>query len=72
MSNNNVDDARLAINKIKMEIDGLNKLNQIKKESATAAGAQESLLKIVEDGNEEFKKEFGRNMSYSEMRARYG
>jgi hypothetical protein len=69
-NNNNIDAARLAISKQKMEIDGLNKLNQIKRESG--ANAQESLLKIVEDGNEEFKKEFGRNMSYSEMRARYG
>jgi hypothetical protein len=68
MSDNN-ETNRLAENKIKQEIDGLDKLvNLIEKKAVT----QDSLLKIIDEGNDEFKNEFGRNMSYSEMRARYG
>ncbi len=60
---------KLKINQKKMELDGYNKLNQLKKANAVTP---ESLLKAIDDGNEEFKKEFGRNMTYSEMRMRYG
>ncbi len=60
---------KLEINKKKMELDGFNKVNQLKQANAATP---EPLLKVIDDGNEEFKKEFGRNMTYSEMRARYG
>ena len=60
---------KLKINQKKMELDGYNKLNQLKQANAVTP---ESLLKAIDDGNEEFKKEFGRNMTYSEMRMRYG
>ena len=68
--NNNTESVvKLANNKKNMEIDGFNKLEQLKKDKAVTA---DSLLKIIDDGNDEFKKEFGLNMTYSEMRARYG
>jgi hypothetical protein len=60
---------KIDINKQNMEIDGINKVIELKK---TNEVTQYSLLKIIDDGNNEFKNEFGRNMTYSEMRARYG
>ncbi len=52
-----------------MEKEGLKKLEELKKANNVT---QETLLKIVSDGCDEFEKEHGRPMTYSEMRARYG
>jgi hypothetical protein len=34
--------------------------------------SEKTLLNIIEQGNDEFKAEHGRNMTYSEMRSLYG
>uniref|UniRef100_A0A6C0BUV4 Uncharacterized protein n=1 Tax=viral metagenome TaxID=1070528 RepID=A0A6C0BUV4_9ZZZZ len=59
----------LAENKKKMEAEGMKKVEELKKNNNVT---QESTLKVVSDGCDEFKKEYGRNMTYSEMRERYG
>jgi hypothetical protein len=56
-------------NKKKMETEGLKKVEELKKANNVT---QETLLKIVSDGCDQFEKEKGRPMTYSEMRARYG
>ncbi len=56
-------------NKTKMETEGIKKLEELKKANNVT---QENLLKIVTDGCDDFEKEHGRPMTYSEMRARYG
>ena len=33
---------------------------------------EKTLLNIIDQGNDEFKTEHGRNMTYSEMRSLYG
>jgi hypothetical protein len=56
-------------NKTKMEKEGLKKVEEKKKADQVT---QETVLKIVGDGCDDFEKEHGRPMTYSEMRARYG
>jgi hypothetical protein len=56
----------MGANKSKMEKEGLKKVE--KANNVT----QDTLLKIVGDGCDDFEKEHGRPMTYSEMRARYG
>jgi hypothetical protein len=56
-------------NKSKMEKEGLKKVEDLKK---TNNVTRDTVFKIVADGCDQFEKEFGRPMSYSEMRARYG
>lgn len=56
-------------NKSKMEKEGLKKVEDLKK---TNNVSQDTISKIVTDGCDQFEKEFGRPMTYSEMRARYG
>ena len=56
-------------NKTNMEKEGEKKVVELKKANNVT---QETLLKIVGDGCDEFEKENGRPMSYSEMRARFG
>ena len=43
-------------------------------EGAQTEGAQieKMLLAIINEGNDAFKREHGRNMSYAEMRGMYG
>jgi hypothetical protein len=38
----------------------------------TGNESEQTLLGIINEGNDEFKRVHGRNMSYSEMRALYG
>lgn len=64
-----MDANRMDANKTKMEKEGLKKLEELKTANNVT---QETLLKIVGDGCHEFEKEHGRQMTYSEMRARYG
>jgi hypothetical protein len=52
-----------------MEKEGVKKVEELKKAKNVT---QETLLKIIGDGCEQFKNENGRPMSYSEMRARFG
>jgi len=56
-------------NKTNMEKEGVKQVEELKKAKNVT---QETLLKIVGDGFDEFEKEYGRQMSYSEMRARFG
>jgi hypothetical protein len=56
-------------NKSRMEKEGLKKVEDLKK---TNNVSQDTISKIVADGCEKFEKEFGRPMTYSEMRSRYG
>ncbi len=66
---NRMDANRMDANKTKMEKEGLKKLEELKKANNVT---QETVLKIVSNGCDEFEKEHGRPMTYSEMRARYG
>lgn len=54
--------------KAKLEEEGMKKVQEIKKANGTAS----DLIKIMTDGSEEFKKNTGRHMTYSEMRELYG
>jgi hypothetical protein len=54
--------------KTKLEEEGKNKVQELKK----ANGTVNDLIKIMTDGSEEFKKNTGRNMTYSQMRELYG
>jgi hypothetical protein len=56
-------------NKKQIEEDGMKKVEELKK---TNNLTQETVLKIVTDGVEQFEKKHGRPMTYSEMRAMYG
>ena len=56
-------------NKTNMEKEGVKNVEELKKAKNVT---QETLLKIVGDGFDEFEKEHGRQMTYSEMRARFG
>lgn len=55
--------------KKQMEQDGMKKVEELKKSNNLT---QETVLKIVTDGCDQFEKEHGRPMTYSEMRAMYG
>ena len=52
-----------------LEKEGERKVAELLK---TDAVSEKTLLNIIEQGNNEFKTEHGRNMTYSEMRSLYG
>ena len=54
--------------KVKLEEEGMKKVQELKKANGTAS----DLIKIMTDGSDEFKKNTGRHMTYSEMRELYG
>lgn len=54
--------------KIKLEEEGMNKIQELKKTN----GNINDLIKIMTDGSDEFKKNTGKNMTYSQMRELYG
>ncbi len=56
-------------NKTKMEKEGLKTVEELKKADQVT---QETVLKIVSNGCDDFEKEHVWPMTYSEMRARYG
>jgi len=56
-------------NKTKMEKNGMKQVEELKKQNNVT---QFNVLKIVTDGCDQFEKENGRPMTYSEMRSRYG
>ena len=57
------------VNYLNLEQDGMNKVEELfKKNNVT----ENSLLNIINEGNDEFKSVNGRNMTYSEMRSMFG
>jgi len=54
---------------LNLEQDGINKVEELFK---TNNVTENSLLNIINEGNDEFKSVNGRNMTYSEMRSLYG
>ena len=57
------------INYLNLEQDGMNKVEEL---FNTNNVNQNSLLNIINEGNDEFKSVNGRNMTYSEMRSMFG
>jgi hypothetical protein len=53
----------------KLELEGEQKVEDLFKEKNIS---EESLMQIINEGNDEFKNAVGRNMTYSEMRSIYG
>jgi hypothetical protein len=57
------------INYLNLEQDGMNKVEELFK---TNNVTEDSLLNIINEGNDELKNVNGRNMTYSEMRSMFG
>ena len=57
------------INYLNLEQDGMNKVEEL---FNTNNVNENSLLNIINEGNDEFKSVNGRNMTYSEMRSMFG
>ena len=53
----------------KLELEGEQKVEDLFKEKNIS---EESLMQIINEGNDEFKNAVGRNMTYSELRSLYG
>ena len=58
-----------SINYLNLEQDGMNKVEEL---FNTNNVNENSLLNIINEGNDEFKSVNGRNMTYSEMRSMFG
>jgi hypothetical protein len=52
-----------------LEEEGERKVDELMKSDNVS---ENTLLNIIDQGNDEFKAEHGRNMTYSEMRSLYG
>ena len=57
------------VNYLKLEQDGMNKVEEL---FITNNVTENSLMNIINEGNDEFKSVNGRNMTYSEMRSMFG
>ena len=57
------------VNYLNLEQDGMNKVEELFK---TNNVTENSLMNIINEGNNEFKSVNGRNMTYSEMRSMFG
>jgi hypothetical protein len=57
------------VNYLNLEQDGMNKVEELFK---TNNVNENSLMNIINEGNDEFKSVNGRNMTYSEMRSMFG
>jgi hypothetical protein len=57
------------VNYLNLEQDGMKKVEELFK---TNNVTENSLLNIINEGNDEFKSVNGRNMTYSEMRSMFG
>jgi hypothetical protein len=57
--------------KKKLEQDGMQQLKELQKEKGLIPPGAD-LLALIQKGADEFQKETGRNMTYSEMRELYG
>ena len=53
----------------KLEIDGEHRVREL---FETNNVNENTLMQIINDGNDEFKNATGRNMTYSEMRSMFG
>jgi len=58
-----------SVDYLNLEKDGENRLNEL---INTNSLTENSLMNIINDGNNEFKRANGRNLSYSELRSLYG
>ena len=58
-----------ALNLKQLEQEGERKVAELISENAVT---EEALMGIINDGNDEFKRVHGRNMTYAEMRGLYG
>jgi hypothetical protein len=58
-----------AVDLAHLEQEGERKVAELIK---TGNASEQTLLGIINEGNDEFKRVHGRNMSYSEMRSLYG
>ena len=56
---------------IKLEKKGMESVNELQKKEGNIP-IEQSLTKLLQAGEDEFKKEMGRNMTYGEMREMYG
>ena len=57
------------VNYLNLEQDGMKKVEELFK---TNNVTENSLLNIINEGNDEFKNVNGRNMTYSDMRSMFG
>jgi hypothetical protein len=57
------------VNYLNLEQDGMNKVEEL---FNTNNVTENSLMNIINEGNDEFKNVNGRNMTYSEMRSMFG
>ena len=57
------------VNYLNLEQDGMNKVEEL---FNTNNVTENSLMNIINEGNDEFKSVNGRNMTYSEMRSMFG
>jgi O-phosphoseryl-tRNA(Cys) synthetase len=53
----------------KLELEGEQKVEDLMNAKNVS---EETLMQIINEGNDEFKNATGRNMTYSEMRSLYG
>ena len=53
----------------KLELEGEQKVEDLMNSKNVS---EETLMQIINEGNDEFKNATGRNMTYSEMRSLYG
>ena len=53
----------------KLELEGEQKVEDLMNAKNVS---EETLMQIINEGNDEFKNAVGRNMTYSEMRSLYG
>jgi len=53
----------------KLELEGEQKVKNL---ITTKNISEESLMQVINEGNDEFKNTFGRDMTYSELRSIYG
>jgi len=68
-SNHHMNQQTPPVNYLNLEQDGMNKVEELFK---TNNVTENSLMNIINEGNDEFKSVNGRNMTYSEMRSMFG
>ena len=56
----------------KLEKEGVDKLKQLQQTTGHIVPPEKGLMSILQSGSDEFAKEMGRPMTYSEMREMYG
>ena len=56
----------------KLEKEGMEKVKQLQQTTGNIVPPEKGLMSILQSGSDEFAKEMGRPMTYSEMREMYG